>query len=167
MAKLLCPPLLQRELHLVDVENLMGTPWFIAPEVAQLRATYDRVSGASRVSHYLVGTSADGNVMEAGIGWGQGRPLFRRGANGAERALLNEATVGEAAKYGRVVIGSGDHYFVEFAAALHAVGVAVTVVSRRAALSRALSLAVRDVRFLPDASVPRQRANGQSLQWSA
>jgi len=40
------------------------------------------------------------------------------------------------------------------------VGVAVTVVSRRAALSRALSLAVRDVRFLPDGGVPRQRANG-------
>ena len=167
MAKMFFPQRLGRELHVVDVENLLGTPWFTAEEVASLRATYDRITGAATSSHYLIGTSADGNLMQAGIGWGQGRPVFKRGENGAERALLQEVTLSEAAKYGRVVIGSGDGYFGEFAAALQATGVAVTIVSRRDSLSTALSLAVPDKRYLPEFDLSRPRDALCNLRVSA
>ena len=141
------------ELHLVDVENLLGTPWFTRQAVADLRRAYDIVSAASNPAHYLIGTSASQNLVDAGLGWAQGKFVFAPGKDGAERALLAEATLAAAARYDRVVIGSGDGIFADFAASLQSAGVKVSVVSRQRSLSRALSMAVRDERFLPELNV--------------
>lgn len=141
------------ELHLVDVENLLGTPWFTRHAVVDLRRVYDAVSAASNPAHYLVGTSAGPNLVEAGLGWGQGQMVFSKGKDGAERAMLAEVTLATASRYDRVVIGSGDGIFADLAASLQSSGIAVRVVSRPRSLSRALSLAVRDARFLPDRNV--------------
>jgi len=141
------------ELHLVDVENLLGTPWFTSHAVADLRRVYDSVSAASNPAHYLIGTSAGRNLVEAGHGWGQGQMVFSKGKDGAERAMLAEVTLATASRYDRVVIGSGDGIFADLAASLQSVGVVVSVVSRQRSLSRALSLAVRDARFLPELNV--------------
>jgi hypothetical protein len=138
------------ELHLIDVENLVGTPWFTKHAVGNLRRVYDTVSSASNPAHYLVGTSAAPNLIEAGLGWAQGQLVFSRGKDGAERAMLAEMTIATASRYNRVVIGSGDGIFADLAASLQSAGVAVCVVSRPRSLSNALSLAVRDVRFLPE-----------------
>jgi hypothetical protein len=138
------------ELHLIDVENLLGTPWFTSHAVVDLRRVYDTVSAASNPSHYLVGTSAAQNLVEAGLGWGQGQLVFSKGKDGAERAMLAEVTLASASRYDRVVIGSGDGIFADVAASLQSEGIGVSVVSRRRSLSRALSLAVHDVRFLPE-----------------
>jgi len=138
------------ELHLVDVENLLGTPWFTSHAVADLRRVYDSVSSASNRAHYVVGTSAGRNLVEAGLGWGQGQRVFSKGKDGAERAILSEVTLANSVRYDRVVIGSGDGIFVDLAASLQAVGVEVRVVSRRRSLSKALSLSVQDARYLPE-----------------
>jgi hypothetical protein len=138
------------ELHLVDVENLLGTPWFTSHAVADLRRVYDTVSAASNPAHYLVGTSAGPNLVEAGLGWRQGQLVFSKGKDGAERAMLAEVTFATASRYDRVVIGSGDRIFADLAAYLQSVGIVVSVVSRPRSLSKALSLAVGDVRFLPE-----------------
>ncbi len=138
------------ELHLVDVENLLATPWFTWHAVADLRGVYDSVSAASGRAHYVVGTSAGRNLIEAGLGWGQGQWVFSRGKDGAERAILSEATFENAVRYDRVIIGSGDGIFVDLAASLQSVGTEVCVVSRRRSLSKALSLAVPDSRYLPE-----------------
>ena len=138
------------ELHLVDVENLLGTPWFTWHAVADLRRAYDSVSAASDRAHYVVGTSAGRNLIEAGLGWRQGQWVFSKGKDGAERAILSEFTLANAIRYDRVVIGSGDGIFVNLAAALQSVGAEVCVVSRRRSLSKALSLSVHDARYLPE-----------------
>lgn len=142
------PTRAHREIHLIDVENLVGTPWFTAPTVAEVRTAYDTVSGASPYAQYVVATSAAANLVEAGLGWGSCRLVFVRGEDGAELALLDAVSADIADRYARVVIGSGDHRFVTLAAALRAHGANVTVVSRRESLSRRLALAVRDVRYL-------------------
>ncbi len=150
MAMHLCFQQAVSELHLVDVENLLGTPWFTSHAVADLRRSYDAVSGASNPAHYLVGTSAAQNLVEAGLGWGQGQLVFSKGKDGAERAMLAEVTLATASRYDRVVIGSGDGIFADLAASLQSVGIVVRVVSRQRSLSKALSLAVQDARFLPE-----------------
>jgi hypothetical protein len=77
------------------------------------------------------------------------RRLVRSGQNGADLALLHVlACESVAARFDRVVIGSGDGIFAYEAARLQAVGVAVTVVTLHGALSRQLGFAVRDVRYL-------------------
>jgi hypothetical protein len=138
------------ELHLIDVENLLGTPWFTSHAVADLRRVYDTVSAASNPAHYLVGTSAAQNLLQAGLGWGQGQLVFSKGKDGAERAMLAEVTLATASRYDRVVIGSGDGIFADLAASLQSVGIAVRVVCRQRSLSKALRLAVQDARFLPE-----------------
>lgn len=150
MAKYFCLQRAVSELHLVDVENLLGTPWFTSHAVADLRRAYDTVSAALNPAHYLVGTSAGPNLVEAGLGWRQGRLVFSKGKDGAERAMLAEVTLATVSRYDRVVIGSGDGIFAELAAFLQSEGIKVLVVCRRRSLSKALSLAVQDVRFLPE-----------------
>lgn len=153
MAMDFCPQRAASELHLIDVENLLGTPWFTRHAVADLRRVYDTVSAASNPAHYLVGTSASQNLVEAGLGWGQGQLVFSKGKDGAERAMLAEVTLAAASRYDRVVIGSGDGIFADLAASLQSVGIAVRVVSRQRSLSKALSLAVQDARFLPESNL--------------
>lgn len=150
MAKDLCWQSRVSELHLVDVENLLGTPYFTHRAVADLRRVYDKVSAAAAPAHYIIGTSAGPNLIEAGLGWGQGQLVFEKGKDGAERALLGEATIAKVSRYDRVVIGSGDGIFAGFAASLQAQGIEVRVISRRRYLSKSLSLAVLDERFLPE-----------------
>jgi uncharacterized LabA/DUF88 family protein len=71
------------------------------------------------------------------------------------------------ARYDEVVIGSGDGIFTEFAAALQSVGVGVRVVARKGSLSKALSLAVRDVRFLPEAHLGKGAGASEPLHVGA
>ena len=150
MATILCPRRAPTEMHLVDVENLLGTPWFTSSAVADLRQIYDAVSSALKPAHYLIGTSASENLIDAGLGWGQGQLVFSKGKDGAERAMLAEMTIATASRYDSVVIGSGDGIFTELAAALQSAGIRVRVVARKRSLSKALSLAVQDKRFLPE-----------------
>jgi hypothetical protein len=89
------------------------------------------------------------------FGWGEARRVVRSGRDGADLTLIQIVdTENVAARFGRVVIGSGDRIFAEPAARLQSLGASVTVVSRRESLSRELRFAVRDVRFLE--SLPGQ-----------
>lgn len=138
-----------RELHLIDVENLLGTPYFTAPAVRALRSTYDRVSATGFAAQQVIGTSASSNLLTAALAWRAARPVFQNGADGADRALLAAGEYAPERRFGRIVIGSGDHAFAPYAADVQRNGVDVTVVCRPEALSRELRLAVPDVRYLP------------------
>lgn len=142
-----CPVV--RELHLVDVENLLGTPFFTPAAVRAVRAAYDRVSQIAYGALEVIGTSASSNLLVAALAWGSARPVFETGPDGADRALLSAGEFAPERRFSRVVIGSGDHAFAAYAARLQTNGVEVRVVCRPEALSRKLLLAVKDVRFLP------------------
>src|ERR1700687_1702077 len=79
------PP--HRAVHLVDVENLLGSSATDEATVAQLRARYEVVSGMGADDHVVIATGSCA-AAAAWYGWGPARRLLRRGVNGADQALL-------------------------------------------------------------------------------
>ena len=142
---------------MVDVENLAGTPTLTPEIVSAVRALYLEVVGVNEGDHVVIASSHHG-AYGAWMGWSDNpRRLLGSGPDGADNCLLGVLS-GEkvATRFNHVVIGSGDGIFSTAAAQLQEAGVAVTVVSRPGSLSRQLSFAVRDVRFL--APVPATTA---------
>ncbi|MGD9570933.1 MAG: hypothetical protein AB7V62_03475 [Thermoleophilia bacterium] len=138
-----------RSLHLVDVENLIGTPNPRCGEVDQIASLYAVVAGVAPMDQEVI-ASSHRCAKSAWFEWRTtARRLVRSGIDGADRALL-EVLENEqpGQRYSRVVIGSGDGIFAEPAARLQASGVNVTVVTREHSLSRRLRLATLDIRFL-------------------
>jgi hypothetical protein len=140
-----------RTVHLLDVENLLGGTRFTVDEV---RSLLGRVCEVARVEagDSLIVASSHHCAPAAWFGCPQGaRRLVRSGPDGADIALGDVISQeGIATRYTRVVIGSGDGFFAEAAAKLQAAGCHVTVLTRRAGLSRRLRLACPDVRFIDD-----------------
>ena len=90
------------------------------------------------------------------------RRLIRSGRDGADLALLEVIEKERIAeRFAGVTLGSGDGIFAPAAARLQSLGCVVTVVSRRAGLSRQLRMAFRDVRYidLPQAAVSAKVAS--------
>ena len=130
-----------RTLHLLDLENLAGTD---RPSAAALRAAAAAYRSTVRVApgdHVVI--SSDINVScDAGLAWPGARLVPGTGPDGADRALLAATDARfAAARYDRVVIGSGDHAFTDLVIDLRANRVAVCVVSRPVSLSRGLGRA--------------------------
>jgi hypothetical protein len=95
-----------------------------------------------------------GAALAVGLGWPGARVLLRSGCDGADLPVLdviaNEA-IGD--RFACLVLGSGDGCFAQALARLGQMGLDVTVISNRRALSRRLQLAARHV-VLFDAGVP-------------
>lgn len=146
----------ERAVHLLDVENLLGGSVFTTDDVRELVFRVGEVASVE-VASVEVGDAfivASSHRCAPATWFGcppSARRLVRSGLNGADPAL-NQVLVSEgvAARFARVVIGSGDGFFAEEAARLQAAGCHVTVLTRRDALSRKLRLAVRDVRFIDE-----------------
>jgi hypothetical protein len=139
----------ERRIHLVDVENLVGSSATSAAAVAEVRRHYAAVAPLLPEDQVVLAKGPTA-AAAAWFGWGPARRLVRAGLDGADRALLEVIRVESlAGRYGRVILASGDGIFAEACARLQSEGCAVTVVARPGALSRALRFAVWDVRFLP------------------
>jgi hypothetical protein len=139
----------ERTLHLIDLENLVGSADFSREEAARIHRGYVQVAPCGAVDQVVLATSHHA-AAAAWFGWpATARRLVRSGQNGADLALLHVLTCESVTtRFDRVVIGSGDGIFAYEAARLQAAGVRVTVVTGRGALSRQLGFAVRDVRYL-------------------
>lgn len=128
----------RRAVHLIDIENLAGYPVPSLAMVRQLRACYTSRVGFGPIDQVIIACNhlAIGQAM---FGWPRARYLIRSGKNGADTELINVIAYEDiAVRFSRVVIASGDGIFSGEAAALGALGCHVTVVSRRAALSKRL-----------------------------
>lgn len=130
----------ERSLHLIDIENLTGSPNPSREDVRWYQLAYEALH-VGPVDHVVVACShrAAPNVR---FGWQQGRHLWRSGNNGADLALLDviaQERVEECFNF--VVLASGDGIFADAVARLGAQGVDVTVVSRPESLSLSLMLA--------------------------
>jgi hypothetical protein len=138
-----------RQLHLLDVENLLGGTYFTPAEVAHLRASYTTATDMSQFAQVVVGASADESAIASGLGWSGAGLRMRRGRDGADLelvALLRHEHVAD--RFEEVFVGSGDSIFAPVAAELATEGIFVTVVSRRRALANALRLASGRVIYL-------------------
>ena len=140
-----------RTLHLVDIENLMGGPR--AGPVALLRAisAYREAAPVTVGDHVIIGTNPRLGVI-AHASWPSVRLVVRGGPDGADIALLGQVKDDRwvAARYDRIVVGSGDSVFAVVAKTFRQHGLAVGVVSREQSLSYALGRAATFVRILPD-----------------
>ena len=133
-----------RSLHLIDIENLLGTGDFTRSAAVAARDLYRDIVGIGPAD--LVTIASNHSAMLRTADWPEGaRRLVRSGTDGADQRLLAVLEHEQiAARFTRVVIASGDGIFAEPGARLQHAGCAVTVVSRPESLSRRLSFAVRD-----------------------
>jgi hypothetical protein len=130
-----------RAVHLVDAENLLGTP---VPEPAQVRQLISRYAarvGLGPMDQVIIACSHLA-FRTVGFCWPGPQYLLRSGPDGADLALLAILDTGHiAARFPAVVIGSGDHIFAPAVTSLTAAGCKVTVAARSDRLSASLARA--------------------------
>jgi hypothetical protein len=149
----------ERQLILIDIENLTGTPSPTHGDLAfaelKLREVIRDFDGAQCVvasSHRAARTVA--------FYFPGARRRWRSGPDGADLALLDEMSDLRIMKrFGRLTLVSGDWIFAETVAALGAAGIETTVVSREHSLSRQLRMAARYVTTLPDSEPTFEEAS--------
>ena len=142
-----------RALHLVDIDNLLGDPATDDElEIGWTIHAYQDAASFAEGDHAVVATSPFGrHAFAIGTAWPGAQHLWRKGRDGADLALLEQAAWAvETGQFGRVVIGSGDRIFLVALEWFEGVGVPVEVVSRRDALALALKTRARSVRFMPE-----------------
>jgi hypothetical protein len=130
-----------RAVHLVDAENLLGTP---APSPAQVRHLISRYAarvGFGPMDQVIIACSHLA-FQTIGFCWPGPQYLLRSGLDGADLALLAVLDTSHiAARFADVVIGSGDHIFAPAVTGLTTAGCWVTVATRRDRLSASLARA--------------------------
>jgi hypothetical protein len=138
----------RRALHLIDIENLADNPIPGLIDVLLVRYRYHKGVGFSANDQAIVGCNHLA-FRHAGFSWPRARYLVRSGKNGADLELLDVIRHENVAeRFSHVVIASGDGIFAPEAAGLVAMGCHLTVVSRRAALSKRLRLTAHRVIYL-------------------
>jgi hypothetical protein len=137
-----------RTLHLIDIENLAGSP---VPEAALVRHLWDVYAervGIGAMDQIVVACSHKA-FKSVGHCWPGARYLVRSGPDGADRELLDVLYhENVASRFRHVAIASGDGIFVWPARDLSKFGCSVTVVSRWSGLSARLAAAAERVIFL-------------------
>jgi hypothetical protein len=120
-----------RSLHLVDLENLVGDPYAHGAEALAVFDQYLELSHweAGDVVHVAVNPH-----LALEIGWRLPAGCTLRTASGPDAVdhRLQECAEPEfvARRFGRLVIGSGDHGFIAHACAARRTGVGVVVITR-------------------------------------
>ena len=146
-----------RTLHLLDVENLCGTPAFTEDDLIEVQRRYSALIPIGP-SDLVVLAASHYRARELLFGWTNARHLLRSGPDGADLRLLeviNNENVG--ARFSHVVIGSGDGIFQPACEFLQAQGAEVTIVSGKLrSIARSLRLSVNEIRSIghPAASHP-------------
>lgn len=122
-----------RTLHLIDLENLLGSARR-ASDVAAAWVAYAAALHLDRDDHVVIGTGP----LLAGIAWfalprAGLRRVVGRGLNGADLVLIQEVQdLGAVARtYQRLVIASGDGLFTDTARRYRAAGLQVIQVLGR------------------------------------
>lgn len=140
-----------RALHLIDIENLIGTGLPAEWEVASTRDEYSAKVGVGPMDQVVIGCSHI-SLVAAGYGWPGARYVVRSGPNGADAELLAVIELENVAtRFTRVVIASGDGAFTWPAAALAAAGCPVDIAVGQGRLATPLRLAAQQVIYLGSA----------------
>ena len=142
-----------RQLILIDIENLTGTPSPTCDDVETAKAALRQVVPGFDDAQHVVACSHHAAPAVA-FAFRSARHLWRSGPDGADLALLDvleNERVDE--RFERVTICSGDGIFAASAAWLAGADVDVTVVSLPGHLATRLQLAARNVTLLPVAAV--------------
>lgn len=133
--------LTRRTIHLVDLENMVGSSHLTESAVRQAWQAYVRCGVVAAGDHVIVATSHH-NFLAAGFGWPNARHLVRSGPNGADLAL-QEVMAAERLeqRFGACILVTGDGGFAHPVAALIGRGLRVGVLAPNGRMSAALKLA--------------------------
>lgn len=127
-----------RTLHVLDVENLVGTPFMTADEAGWVMQRY-RLEVTPSSGDLAVMACNPQAAFDVRPAWPDALLRVRAGEDGADLALLAELHSSNIARrFARVVIASGDHIFSATAWALRRSGVVVAVAIGRGALAHDL-----------------------------
>ena len=143
-----------RQLVLVDIENMVGGAVRDSESVVWAKRQLDCLVDLRPGAHVVVGTSHIG-LLETGCNWPHVRYVVGSGPDGADRALLEVLEENIAARYGEVVIVSGDGIFTQKVADLASRGLRVTVIAHPGGLAARLRLAAHHTTYLPHRHQPR------------
>lgn len=137
-----------RAMHLIDAENLCGSPLLTVEDVERLRREYFESVPIGPLDQIII-ASAHVSVLSLIDGWPGQRYLMRSGRNGAD-VCLADVVIDEGLhkRFDRVFMGSGDGGLAPFAGYLEGKGVRVTAVSRVRSLSARMRLATSAVIYL-------------------
>ena len=137
-----------RTLHLVDIENLLGTPRPCKSSVQEGLELYGGLVDISGPNQMIVACN-HGAAQVVGCCLGEGpRLLLRSGPDGADHALLDVLEHEDVEnRFTSLVLASGDGIFTDRVTSLTSSGIPVTVVARRGSLSPRLQLASTQVIF--------------------
>jgi hypothetical protein len=137
-----------RGVHLIDAENLCGTPVVVPEQIVRLKTAYLASVKVGPLDHFILATSHL-SVLALQAGWPGARYLMRSGKDGADielaKVVLDENL---DIRFDHVYFGSGDGGLAPFAAHLGARGLPVTAVTLIGSLSPRMKLATRDVIYL-------------------
>lgn len=144
-----------RTLHLVDIENLLGTPRPCESSVMEGLDLYGELVDVSGPNQMIVACN-HGAAQAVGCCLGEGpRLLLRSGPDGADHALIDVLDHENVQhRFASLVLASGDGIFAEHVAALTSLGIPVTVVARRGSLNPRLELASTRVIFFEPVTLP-------------
>ena len=143
-----------RRLVLVDIENMIGGAVRDSDSVVWAKQQFDYLVDLRPGDHVVVGTSHIG-LLETACNWPHARYVMRSGRDGADLALLEVLDEDVAARFGQVVIVSGDGIFTQNLAHLSIQGLPVFVFSHPVGLSARLRLAARGITYLPHRHQPQ------------
>lgn len=137
-----------RAVHLIDVENICGTPLLTPTQVAWTYRRYRELVHIGAMDQVIM-ASAHINVQAGYLGWPDARREMRSGPDGAELRLA-EIIADEhlSQRFERVYVASGDHLLAKPLASLASLGAHTTVVSWHDSLSAELRLAAHHTIYL-------------------
>ncbi len=130
-----------RRLHLVDIENVIGGAIFSPGEVRIARELIESLVGTVKFEPVIIGVSHMG-MFQVHQAWPGARRLVQSGPDGADLKLIDELRHADIAKrVSEVVLVSGDGIFTDSVVQLTARGVKVTIVAPQDGCSRRLRMA--------------------------
>ena len=125
-------------LHFIDVENIAGTGLLTVDCVQRICNSYVNQCRAAACDLFFVAAGPQ-NAVAVREGWKAGQTFyqFRKGTDGADRALVNFfQSIEHVETYKGVFVASGDHSLEPIANGSLLRGVPVTIVTGRGGLSR-------------------------------
>ena len=141
-----------RAIHLLDPENLCGSPLLTNAMVAEMRRMYASAVPVGAQDHIVL-ASAHISLIQMADAWPGVRYQVRSGKDGADiclaRIMLDEQL---SDRFDHVIVASGDGGLAPFVAEIARRGARVTVVSRMAAISPYMRLAATDVIYIDSPS---------------
>ncbi len=149
-----------RPLHLIDIENQLGTGCIKAAEITKFMALYRDVARMREADHVIIAVSSSDGLLElAKAHTGPCRYLYKIGKDGADLELQNVMLLENIAeRFDRIVLASGDGGFIDAVLALGQKDAYVTVIGRAGHISKRLQLVARPMIELPTYEPERRAA---------